>query len=115
MAVIYPKSYFKNKTPFEIALWYEKNYARLEGSCIATNSDDLISNIIQTVTKRFSRLNGFIPSHIGSIVNREGVLYVFDMKPTKAKLTPLYDYITSSDDDFVIVIREFLLNAHDFS
>lgn len=112
---IFSSTYFKNLTYSEIERWIHKYKKQLVGSAIATANSGIISKIVSAVTKHRSKHNFFIPSHIGSIIERNGEIYIFDMKPPRAKCTLLIDYLLNTKDKFYIVIRDFDINAQDFS
>lgn len=95
--------------------WIKLYKMQLVGSAIFTqNNGSLISRLISKVTQE-DCTDSFVPSHVGSLVLIGGNVYIFDMKPPKAKLTRLEDYILKTKDIFVIVMRNFELNTEEFS
>lgn len=95
--------------------WISVYKNKLAGSAIFVRNESLLSKIISSVCKNKCPDKTFIPSHVGSLVLVGGDVAVFDMVPPKAKITPLIDYLTSTDDDYEIVMRDFDLDVEKFS
>lgn len=114
-AKCFTKAFFKKMSNERIAKWIKENSRMLAGSCVATKSGINLSKIICKLSEKRSMLNGFIPSHIGSIVSKNGFLYVLNMKPPKADKIGLLEYIATTDENFVIVLRDFDLDTEQFS
>ena len=57
----------------------------------------------------------FKPSHTGSIIEKDGKLMVFDMKPMRATATPLANYLLHTRDKYALVIRHFKIDERMFS
>ena len=89
----------------------KQNKKRLVGSSVFTRNDSFLSKVIQQKTKWQSKQKDFIPSHVGQIVSIGDCIYVFDMKPPRAKLTLLESFLTQTTDDYVLVLREFNLDT----
>lgn len=107
--------------------WLELNYENLIGSAIFTKNNTLGSKLVRWGEKHlFAKCKSadcFVPSHTGSIIvknikdftNNTDNLYIFDMKPPKASIQPLVDYLLNTDEDYKIVIRNFKLMPTAFS
>lgn len=95
--------------------WIEFNQERLIGSAIFTMNDSLASKIVRWAESWRNKGTPFIPSHTGSIVKYKNHLYVFDMKPLRAKKTLLIDYLINTEDKYALVLRDFPLNPEMFS
>ena len=89
--------------------------AQLVGSAIFTQNDSLTSKIVRWAESWRCKEGGFIPSHTGSIIEYNDDLYIFDMKPMRASVQPLYDYLLNTDDKYAIVLRNFNLDTKMFS
>ena len=99
--------------------WLKLNRERLIGSAVFTKQDTLSSKLVRWGEKHlFAKCKTndcFVPSHTGSIINCSGTLNIFDMKPPRASIQPLFDYLKYTDEDYVIVLRDFPLNTEMFS
>lgn len=99
----------------QIDQWINFNEERLIGSAIFTMNNSLTSKIVRWAESWRNKETEFIPSHTGSIVKYKNNLYVFDMKPPRAKKTLLIDYLKNTEDTYALVLRGFLLNGEMFS
>lgn len=115
MSKYFKKEFFKKMNRLRLYKWLKDNAQMLGGSCIATKSGINLSKLICKLSEKRSILNGFIPSHIGSIVVKNGMLFLFNMKPPKAEKIELSQYIMTTDEDFVLVLRDFDLDVQKFS
>lgn len=116
MAEVYTKDFFRKMLKSDLEKWIKDNYDNLIGSAIFTKSNSLTSNIVSWAQKIHDKdKSKFIPSHTGSIVEKNGYLYIFDMKPLRASIQPLLFYLYSSKEDFVLVLRNYPLDTFMFS
>lgn len=99
----------------EIDKWISFNYERLIGSAVFTKNKSLTSKLVRWAEKWRCKDECFVPSHTGSIIEYNGSLYIFDMKPLKAKIQPLNEYLIGADEDFILVLRDFRLDTKMFS
>lgn len=112
----YTKEFFRSMSREEFYLWIKKNYETLIGSALFTRSNKLGSRIVSWAQKIHDKEKGeFIPSHTASIIEKDGMLYCFDMKPPRASIQSLTRYLLSTDDDYLLVLRDFPLNTFMFS
>lgn len=95
--------------------WLEFNRERLIGSAIFTKNNSLTSKIVRWAEGWKCKEKDFIPSHTGSIIDYNGELHIFDMKPMRAKVQPLADYLLNTDEEFALVLRDFMLDTKMFS
>ena len=115
MAKYFKKEFFEKMSRARLCKWFRDNSSKLIGSAIATKSGLNLSKLICKLSEKRSILNGFIPSHIGSIVVENGMLYLFNMKPPRAEKIRLLEYILTTKEDFVIILRDFDLDVELFS
>ncbi len=99
----------------EIDKWISFNYERLIGSAVFTKNNSLTSKIVRWAEGWKCKEKDFIPSHTGSIIEYDSELYIFDMKPLKARIQPLNEYLLNADEEFVLVLRDFALDTKMFS
>lgn len=113
---IFYKSFFQHLTREQIQEWLKKNKKNLVGSAIFTKGTGLTAKVVTWAEGwHCPDKNGFCPSHTGSIVERDGKLLIFDMKPLKASTQDLERYIWLTKENFVIILRDFELDADMFS
>lgn len=104
----YTKDFFKNMDRDEFYYWINRNYDTLIGSALFTKSNKLGAKIVSWAEKIHDKSKEkFIPSHTASIIEKDGTLYCFDMKPPRASITSLTRYLLSTDDDYILVLRDF--------
>lgn len=119
MTQVLDKYDLKKISPENILKWLDMNHERLIGSAVFTKQNTWTSKLVQWGEKHlFAKCKTkdcFTPSHTGSIIEYNGNLYIFDMKPPRASIQPLYDFIIESDEDFKIVVRDFDLDTKMFS
>ena len=112
----YTNDFFKNMDREEFYLWINEHYDALIGSAIFTRNKKLGSKIVSWAQKVHDKSkNAFIPSHTASIIEKDGFLYCFDMKPPRASITSLTRYLLSTDDEYILMLRDFPLNTFMFS
>lgn len=111
----YDNTYFKEISLKEINKFISKNYKKLIGSAIFTKNNSFVSKIVSWAESMGDKYQIFIPSHTGSIIEYNYTLYLFDMKPPKATMQPLTDYLLNTKDEFELVIRDFNLDTKMFS
>jgi|GEM_PF-1691270 len=113
--MIYTGDYLKNLTDNGLIHFLDVNRLKLAGSAVFTRNKSLVSKIVSSVCRGKCDKEEWIPSHVGSLVLMGGGVYLFDMKPPKATLTKLKNYIKETNDDFIIVMRDFELDVEKFS
>lgn len=94
----------------DLNCWLSQNKKQLIGSVIFTRNESIVSKVVSWVESFKCEKKGFIPSHVGSIIEYNNELYIFDMKPLYATVQPLFFYILGTDDDFVLFLRDFEIN-----
>lgn len=119
MVQYHNKTAFKGMTFLQIQEWISLYQDRLVGSAIFTKNNTLGSKLVRWgETHLFAKVckhGGFVPSHTGSIIYYENDIYIFDMKPPRASVQPLAEYLFSTDEDYVLVLRDFPLDTRMFS
>lgn len=111
---IYDKSEFINMTPDMLNTWITIHKQRLIGSAIFTSNNSIISKLVSWAST-WGKKADFVPSHVGSIIEHQGNLFVFDMKPPRASMTPLGNFLLYTEDNYKLVMRDFELNTKWFS
>lgn len=115
MTQIHYKTAFEGITPEGLEKWINFNKTRLIGSAIFTKNKSITSKIVRWAESWTCKDKHFIPSHVGSIILYNNNVYIFDMKPLHARVQKLSDYILNTDEDFVLVMRNFVLDTKMFS
>lgn len=118
MVQYHNKTAFNGMTFSQIQEWVSLYQDRLVGSAIFTKNNTLGSKLVQWGEKHLfakTKHTGFTPSHTGSIIYYNNNVYIFDMKPPKATVQPLATYLYTTDEDFVLVLRDFPLDTRMFS
>ena len=108
-------SAFKGMKFDDICEWISLNRERLIGSAIFTKNNSITSKIVSWAESWRCKDKNFIPSHTGSIIEYEGEICLFDMKPPRATIQPLAEYLYTTDDSFVLIVRDFALDERWFS
>lgn len=111
----YPKNYLKNMTANGLSNLLDVSRLDFAGGALFTKNKSILSKTICSLTAKYSKLKRFIPSHVGSIILLDGILYVFNMIPLKAYIQRLDEYLATTEDDFVILTRDFELDVAQFS
>lgn len=115
MQQVHYKSAFKDLTPDQLDGWLKVNREQLIGSAIFTRNNSITSKIVRWAEGFKCKQKGFIPSHTGAIIEYLGDLYIFDVKPMKSKVQLLKDYLLYTDEDYILIIRDFELDTKMFS
>ena len=119
MTLIFDKSDFLKLQPDQLDAWLEKNSSMLVGSAIFTKNNGFGSKLVRWGEKHlFAKCKSddcFVPSHTGSIIYYCDDIYIFDMKPPRACVQPLAAYLYDTEDDYVLVLRDFELDTRMFS
>lgn len=119
MAEIITKEQIQKLSDDKLEAWLKLNHERLIGSAIFTKQDTLSSKLVRWGEKHlFAKCKSedcFVPSHTGSIIRDCGELKIFDMKPPRASIQPLKEYLKDTDEDYLIVMRNFDLDTAAFS
>jgi hypothetical protein len=112
----FTKEHFKQMDKERFYLWVHMFREQLIGSAIFTKCDKFGSKLVSWAQKVHDKSKDeFIPSHTGSIIEKDGELYLFDMKPPKASIQHLTRYLLSTKDDYILVLRDFPLDTFMFS
>lgn len=112
----FTKDYFKNMEREAFYLWIHEHKQQLIGSAIFTRNNKLGSKIVSWAQKIHDKSkDDFVPSHTGSIIEKDGDLLLFDMKPPKASVQPLTRYLLATNDEYILVLRDFPLDTFMFS
>jgi hypothetical protein len=112
----YTKEYFKSMEREAFYLWIHEHKQQLIGSAIFTRNNKLGSRLVSWAQRIHDKAkDDFVPSHTASIIEKDGQLYLFDMKPPKASIQPLTRYLLATDDDYVLMLRNFPLDTFMYS
>lgn len=112
----FTKDYFKNMEREAFYLWIHEHKQQLIGSAIFTRNNKLGSRLVSWAQRIHDKTkDDFVPSHTGSIIEKDGELLLFDMKPPKASVQPLTRYLLATDDEYILVLRDFELDTFMFS
>lgn len=112
----FTKDYFKNMEREGFYLWIQEHHNQLIGSAIFTKNNKLGSKLVSWAQKVHDKSkDDFIPSHTASIIEKDGELYLYDMKPPKSSIQHLTRYLLSTTDDYILVLRDFPLDTFMFS
>lgn len=112
----FTKEYFKNMEREKFYLWVHEHKQALIGSAVFTRNNTWGSKIVSFAQKIHDKSKAdFIPSHVGSIIEKDGELLLFDMKPPKASVQPLTRYLLATDDEYILVLRDFPIDTTIFS
>lgn len=107
---------FEGMTEKDLHTWIMFNRKRLIGSVLFTCNNSLTSKIVRWAENWDKKdKTAFTPSHTGSIIEYDKQLCVFDMKPPKATITSLVNYLLYTNDDYALVLRDFNLDTKMFS
>ena len=112
----FTKQFFIDMPREQFYLWIKEHYEMLIGSAIFTKSNKLGSRLVSFAQKIHDKQKSeFVPSHTASIIEQNGMLYSFDMKPPRASIQSLTRYLLSTNDDYILVLRNFPLDTFMFS
>ena len=114
MTRVLNKDEFINMKPEMLDAWITWHKNKLVGSAVFTSSNSFVSKLVSWA-ESWGKDADFKPSHVGSIVEKDGNLFVFDMMPPRATMTPLANFLLYSDCDYKLVLRDFDLNTKWFS
>lgn len=110
------KDFFKQMEREKFYLWVHEHKEQLIGSAVFTKNNKLGSKLVSWAQRIHDKSKEeFIPSHTASIIEKDGDLYLFDMKPPKASVQPLTRYLLATDDEYVLMLRNFPLDTFMFS
>ncbi len=110
---IYSKNYFKN---IDLNKWISDNKEKLVGSCVfIKNKSDILSVLISKLTRGTCIQDQFIPSHIGTIFEKDGNIKILNMVIPKAKVENLEDYLNNPKNNFILYLRDYNINNENFS
>ena len=112
----FTKDYFKSMEREAFYLWIHEHKQQLIGSAIFTRNNKLGSRLVSWAQRIHDKTkDDFVPSHTGSIIEKDGELLLFDMKPPKASVQPLTRYLLATDDEYILVLRDFPIDTKIFS
>jgi hypothetical protein len=112
----FTKTDFKNMEREAFYIWIYEHKQQLIGSAVFTRNNTFGSKLVSWVQKIHDKAkDDFVPSHTASIIEKDGQLYLFDMKPPKASIQPLTRYLLATDDEYVLMLRNFPLDTFMFS
>lgn len=115
MLRVFDNHFFSKLNRDEIKQWIKNNYTLLIGSAIFTKNNSITSKVVRWAESWKCEDKSFIPSHTGSIIEYNNEIYIFDMKPLRASIQPLLDYLCDTKDDYKIILRNFELDTFMFS
>lgn len=115
MLRVFDNHFFSKLNRDEIKQWIKNNYTLLIGSAIFTKNNSITSKVVRWAESWKCEDKSFIPSHTGSIIEYNNEIYIFDMKPLRASVQPLLDYLCDTKDDYKIILRNFEINTHTFN
>lgn len=115
MLRIFDNHFFSKLNRDEIKQWIKNNYTLLIGSAIFTKNNSITSKVVRWAESWKCEDKSFIPSHTGSIIEYNNEIYIFDMKPLRASVQPLLDYLCDTKDDYKIILRNFELDTFMFT
>lgn len=115
MLILCQKEYFKSMTLNRLDEWLGNNREQLIGSAIFTQNKSMTSKVVSWAEHFKCTDKKFCPSHTGSIIWYENDLYMFNMKPLRASVIKLKDYLSKTEDDFKLILRNFDLDTKMFS
>lgn len=106
---------FENMSREAIEKWISFNRSQLIGSAVFTKNNSLTSKLVRWAESWKCKDKTFIPSHTGSIIEKDGQICLFDMKPPRAAVQLLADYICNTKDDYCLIMRNFQIDTRMFS
>jgi hypothetical protein len=115
MARFHFDSAFKCMPIDDIDKWIEFNHNQLIGSAVFTKNNKIGSKLVRWAESWRCKDKGFMPSHTGSIIEYKDEICLFDMKPIRATIQPLAEYLKFTDDSYSVVMRDFELDTKMFS
>lgn len=116
MLRIFGNEFFDVLTIDEKKQWIKNHYNQLIGSAIFTKNNSITSKVVRWAENWGEKdKDKFTPSHTGSIIEYNNDIYIFDMKPLRASVQPLIDYLCNTKDEYRIVLRNFELDTFMFS
>lgn len=115
MLRVFDNHFFSKLNRDEIKQWIKNNYTLLIGSAIFTKNNSITSKVVRWAESWKCEDKSFIPSHTGSIIEYNNEIYIFDMKPLRASVQPLLDYLCDTKDDYKIILRNFELDTFMFT
>lgn len=115
MSKVHFNTIFADMNPQVIKSWLEIEHNNLIGSAIFTQNNSFTSKIVRWAEGWKCKEGGFIPSHTGSIIEYDKKLFIFDMKPMRASIQPLFDYLVNAQDTYALILRDFELDTRMFS
>lgn len=113
--MIHYNTAFQGLKKEQIEKWLTLYKHRLIGSAVFVKGSGIIAELIQKVCSSKAENKSFIPSHVGSLIEIGGQIYLFDMKPPRGTIRPFDEYILNSKDEFMLVMRDFELDTEKFS
>lgn len=102
-------------SPAMLNVWLNWHKQGLIGSAIFTSNESFISKLVSWAESIKNKDAEFKPSHVGSIVEQDNNLFVFNMQPPRASMTPLSNFLLYTNCDYKLVLRDFDINTQMFS
>lgn len=115
MVTYHYNSAFSGMSREEIRQFCDLNEFQLIGSALFAKNESIVSKLVSWVCKGKAKDEKFIPSHVGSLILCGGHIYLFDMKPPKPTLTKFEDYLATTKDEYLLVMRNFGIDTEKFS
>lgn len=115
MTQVHFNSAFVDMPPNIIQSWLDMEKDRLIGSAIFTKNNSVTSKVVRWAEGLKCKDKEFIPSHTGSIIEYKNKLCIFDMKPMRASVQPLFEYLVNTKDEYALILRDFNLDTRMFS
>lgn len=115
MVQVYTNAVFNGNHPQIVKSFLDERREELIGSAIFTQNNSATSKVVRWAEELKCKEGGFVPSHTGSIIEYKNDLYIFDMKPMRASVQPLLNYLIDTEDVYALVLRNFDIDTKMFS
>lgn len=101
---IFTKNFLKT---IDIEKFIQDKFFELQGAAVFVKNDkSAVSRLISRCCKKQVKGFDFVPSHIASCFKGDdNKLYLLDVKPPKSTFQPLFDYLSKTKDDYLIILR----------
>lgn len=94
----------------------DENKERLVGSCLFTKRENkAVSDLIVDLTRGSLFKNEFVPSHVSTIFEKDGVLKVLNLAAPKAIVSNLKDTLKDYKGKLVLYLRDYDIDPKRFS
>lgn len=112
---VHSNTAFENMTKDQLTQFCQLREFELVGSAVFVKNKAFVSKVISWVCSGKAESKDFVPSHVGSLILAGGHIYLFDMKPPRPTLTRFDEYLATTKDEFILVMRNFYVNTESFS